>query len=204
MASSICARSGSGKAPPSARLLGRDVDGGGLHHERQRDRPVAHAHHHRAVVIVQQPFDLHAVVLAEEVGPRERGAVHARIRHRAPRRPRIAYQRLRIDGDAQIGVAGRGVVVERFAAREGVEARADRLRGAVVDGGDALDGAAGVGADRQVVRGIEVGGGAGIGHGNIIPAFSGVAIAMARRRPPVPVGCHGAVARAVSGSRRKR
>ena len=151
-------------AAQRARLFGRNVHGGSLHHERQRNRPVAYAHHDGAVVIVQEAFDLHAVVVTEEVRARERRAVHARIRHCAPCRPRVAHQRFWVDGDAEIRIAGGQVFAAVLAARKGVEAIADRLRGALVDGGDALDGSVGVGADRQVVRGIEMGSGAGIGH----------------------------------------
>ncbi|MNK95761.1 hypothetical protein D3C87_1160150 [compost metagenome] len=116
-----------------ARLGVADVGGRGFDHERQRDWTARQANHHRHAVIAHQALDLVAVVVAQQVRPRDRGAVDAGVGYRTPRRAAVGHHGFEVDRDAEVRVARVGRRWEGLALREGVETRAHGGDRAVVD-----------------------------------------------------------------------
>ena len=107
-------------------------------------------------MVAHQQLDLLAIVVGEDVGAREGGAVGAGIGQGAEGRAVIDDQILQPDGDAEIGVAGgdRGIA-GALALHEALEAVVDDPAADIVDLGD--------GAQRR----IRIGEAAEIAHAGV-------------------------------------
>ncbi len=134
-----------------ARLGVADVGGGGFDDKRQRDRPTAHADHHGHAVVAYQALDLVAVIVGQQFGAGDRGAVDPGVGNRAPGWPAVGDHGFEIDRDAQVGIAGMCRGRQRLPLGEGVEARADRANRGIVDFTDASQRRVGVGELGQLI-----------------------------------------------------
>ena len=110
-----------------------------LDDEGQGHAPVADADLHGHGVVLQQQLDLLPVVIGEQIGAGEGGAIGAGIGQAAIGRPPVRQQVVDADGDAEIGVAAvRRRLAVMGAGQELLEAVAHALPRFLIDLADGL------------------------------------------------------------------